>query len=70
MYLESRVDSFLAQAKGILENLTEEEFDRHRDSLIAKREEKPKNLREESERFWARISDRYYEFGRRKSSLA
>lgn len=70
MYLESRVDSFLAQAKGILENLTEEEFDRHRDSLIAKREEKPKNLREESERFWARISDRYYEFGRRKSILA
>jgi insulysin len=66
VYLETRVDSFLAQAKGILEGLTEEEFGRHRDSLIAKREEKPKNLREESERFWARISDRYYEFGKRK----
>lgn len=66
VHVESRIDAFLGQAKTLLEGLTEEEFARHKGSLIAKREEKPKNLGEETKRFWGRISDRYYEFGRRE----
>ena len=34
---------------------------------IAKKEEKPKNLGEETRRFWGSITDRYYEFGKRES---
>ena len=34
--------------------------------MIAKKEERPKNLGEETQRFLGRITDKYYEFDRRK----
>ena len=64
VYLESRIEAFLDGLKHYMEELPEEEFEKHRMSLIHKKEEKPKNLSEETTRFWARIMDRYYEFGR------
>lgn len=69
VHVESRIEAFLNQTKGLIEGLTDEEFDRHRQSLIAKREEKPKNLGDETKRFWGRILDRYYEFGKRERVL-
>ena len=61
---ESRVESFISSMSGILEKMTEDEFNKHRQSLISKREEKAKNLSEETRRYWSRVTDQYYEFGR------
>jgi insulysin len=65
-YLETRIEAFLDWMKGHLESLSEEEFEKQKESLIAKKEESPKNLGEETRRFWGRITDKYYEFDRRK----
>lgn len=66
VHVELRIENFIESLPGLLEKMTEEEFDKHRQSLIGKREEKAKNLGEETRRFWARIQDRYYEFGKRE----
>ena len=64
VHVESRVESFISSMSGILEKMTEDEFNKHRQSLISKREEKAKNLSEETRRYWSRVTDQYYEFGR------
>lgn len=67
VYVETRIEAFLDGLKEIIEEMSEEEFEKHKQSLIAKKEEKPKNLGEETKRFWGRIQDRYFEFSRRRS---
>lgn len=67
VYVETRIEAFLDGLKEIIEEMSEEEFEKHKQSLISKKEEKPKNLGEETKRFWGRIQDRYFEFSRRKS---
>ena len=67
VYVETRIEAFFDWVKDHLEKMSAEDFEEHKRSLIAKKEEKPKNLSEESKRFWSRISDRYYEFGKRAS---
>ncbi|TYJ55081.1 hypothetical protein B9479_004218 [Cryptococcus floricola] len=70
IFVETRIEAFLDGLKETLEGMSDEEFEKHRQSLIAKKEERPKNLNEESTRFWGRISDRYYEFARRENDVA
>lgn len=70
VYVESRIESFLSGLKETIENMPDAEFDRHRQALIDKKEEQPKNLGEESRRFWSRIGDKYYEFGKRQTDIA
>ncbi|KLT45842.1 hypothetical protein CC85DRAFT_239827 [Cutaneotrichosporon oleaginosum] len=70
VYVETRIESFLTGLKDIIEKMSDEEFDRQRQALIDKKEEQPKNLAEESRRFWSRISDKYYEFGKRATDIA
>jgi insulysin len=61
-YLESRIDSFLqAQATAIRE-MTNENFESHKRSVVVKRLEKLKNLDQETGRHWAQISNEYYDF--------
>ena len=66
VYVESRIEAFLDGLKAYVEEMKDEEVDKHRQSLVDKKEEKPKNLGEETGQFWSRIMDRYYEFGRRE----
>ncbi|BEI82680.1 hypothetical protein CcaverHIS002_0305480 [Cutaneotrichosporon cavernicola] len=70
VYVETRIESFLTSIKDTITNMSDEEFDRHRQALIHKKEEQPKNLGEESRRFWSRITDKYYEFGKRATDIA
>ncbi|WVF68403.1 hypothetical protein IAT40_003168 [Kwoniella sp. CBS 6097] len=69
-FVENRIESFLDGMVEYLEKMTDEEFGKHKTSLIAKKEEKPKNLSEETKRFWGRVKDRYYEFGKRQADVA
>ncbi len=65
-YLESRIDAFFDHLKGILEEMSEEEFNSHKESLIQSRLETVKNLGEESMRFWFHIHSSYYDFLQRE----
>ena len=66
-YVETRIEAFMDWLKTHIESLSEEDFEKQKGSLIAKKEERPKNLGEETQRFLGRITDKYYEFDRRKS---
>ncbi|KAL1959901.1 hypothetical protein VTO42DRAFT_569 [Malbranchea cinnamomea] len=61
-YLESRIESFLASFSATLEQMSDEEFESHKRSIINKRLEKLKNLGSESNRFWSHIGSEYYDF--------
>ena len=66
VYVETRIEAFLDSLKEYLEEMSEDDFEKNKQSLITKKEEKPKNLGEETRRYFGSIADRYYEFGRRK----
>jgi secreted Zn-dependent insulinase-like peptidase len=67
VYLETRVEAFFDYMKEFLDNLSEEEYEKHKAGVIHKKLEKPKNLHGESSRFWTAVEDGYYDFERRKS---
>ena len=61
-YLEERVNTFLLKFGLDLEQMTTEEFEGHRRSLINKRLEKLKNLESETGRLWGYIGSEYFDF--------
>ncbi|KAL8788751.1 MAG: hypothetical protein Q9195_007158 [Heterodermia aff. obscurata] len=61
-YLEERINAFLELFAGKLHNMSQEEFESHKKSLINKRLEKIKNLEQECSRFWSHISNEYFDF--------
>lgn len=63
-YLEARIDSFLASFSRSLEGMDDQEFERHKVSLVNKKLEKLKNLGQESRRLWEHITSEYYDFNR------
>lgn len=65
-YLEERINAFLALFGKTLQNMSTEEFESHKKSLINKRLEKIKNLDQESSRFWNHISGEYLDFSQRE----
>ena len=66
IYLETRIEAFLEFLKEHIEEMSDDDFAKHKAALIAKREETPKNLGEETGRFWVHVGDQFYEFGKRK----
>lgn len=64
-YLEERVDAFLDEILETLKGMTEEGFAEHKHGLEKKWTEDPKNLREETNRFWHHIDTGYFDFNRR-----
>ncbi|KAI2637372.1 peptidase M16 inactive domain-containing protein [Xylaria nigripes] len=61
-YLESRIDLFLQAQALVLRDMTDETFESHKRSVIAKRLEKVKSLDQECMRHWSSISSGYYDF--------
>lgn len=61
-YLRSRIENFLSMMSQKLQDLTEEEFENYKKTLIDKKLTKLKNLNEESGRFWNAITDGYLDF--------
>lgn len=69
-YLESRIESFLRGYGSTLENMTEEEFEGHKRSVINKRLEKLKNLGSETGRFWSHVGSEYFDFLQHETDAA
>lgn len=65
-YLEGRIDNFLNSFGKMIEELDDVKFEKHKNSLINKLKEKPKNLKEEMERLWMYIMTEYFDFDQRK----
>ena len=61
-YLEERINAFLSLFGDKLRNMSQEDFESHKKSLINKRLEKDKNLSQESSRFWDHITSEYFDF--------
>ncbi|RXK37995.1 insulysin [Tremella mesenterica] len=70
IHVENRIEAFLEWLKGHIEEMSEEEWEEHKQAIISKKQETPKNLGEETSRFWGSITDRYYEFGKRETDIA
>ena len=69
-YLEGRIDAFFDYLLGLVERMDATEFEAHRVSLIHKLLESPKNLAEETNRFWLSIQSGYYDFAHRSRDAA
>lgn len=66
-FLEERVDAFLDEMQETLQAMTDSEFQEHKHGLEKKWSEDPKNLKEETNKFWYQIDSGYLDFYRRKS---
>ena len=62
VYLEERINAFLVVYGNFLESMSEEDFEKHKSSLINRRLEKLKNLNSENGRFWTHITTGRYDF--------
>lgn len=69
VYVETRIEAFMDYLKDYIEKMTDEEFEKHRQALIKRKEEKPKNLHDEAGRFFSPIGSGFYHFGRRELRL-
>ena len=64
VYLQERIEAFIKSFTPEMQSLSDQEFEKYRKALISKREEPPKNLGEESHRYWSEISNKSYHFKR------
>ncbi|MCP4750355.1 MAG: hypothetical protein GY866_05655 [Proteobacteria bacterium] len=62
VYLQGRIDSFLEDFETSLNKISGGEFAQFQEALIARRLEQPKNLQEETHRYWNVISTRSFDF--------
>ncbi|KAI0062244.1 hypothetical protein BV25DRAFT_1804109 [Artomyces pyxidatus] len=65
VYLEERVEAFLEKMKGVIIEMSEDEFLEQKNGLEQKWREAPKNLAEETQRYWSHIDSGYLDFYRR-----
>ncbi|CAG8459644.1 11740_t:CDS:10 [Diversispora eburnea] len=64
VHLENRIEAFLDKLLNIIEEMTEEDYQKEKESLIVKKLEKPKNLYKESREYWEHIKSGLYDFDR------
>ncbi|KAF9955870.1 Insulinase (Peptidase M16) [Mortierella alpina] len=63
IHVEARIEAFLrSRIAPMLEEMTEPRFRKQVQSLVQKKLEKDKNLKEETARFWVQITSGFYHF--------
>ena len=61
-YLEGRIEHFLENFEQKIDDMSEEDFEKHKGAVISKRQEKLKNLNQENNRFWNHVFSEAYDF--------
>jgi insulysin len=61
-YLEGRIDNFLNMFEKTLEEMSDQEFEKHKSAVVSKRLEKFKNLGQEGDQFWYHVCTDVYDF--------
>lgn len=69
-YLESRIETFLSDFGSKLEEMSDQDFEGHKRSVIKRRLEKLKNLSSEASRFWTHIGSEYFDFTQNETDAA
>jgi len=69
-YLDSRIEAFLHKMGEHLEELSEEDFLKHRESLATRRLEKPKKLAHLTATWWVEMTSNQYHFDRDQVEVA
>uniref|UniRef100_A0A1B0CI75 Coenzyme PQQ synthesis protein F-like C-terminal lobe domain-containing protein n=1 Tax=Lutzomyia longipalpis TaxID=7200 RepID=A0A1B0CI75_LUTLO len=69
-YVEERMELFLDSMVEQIENMTEEEFQRHKDALAAIKLEKPRQLVSWFTKYWIEIGLQQYHFSRGHAEVA
>jgi insulysin len=69
-FLNDRIDEFLKKMATKLNDMSQEEFVRHRKAFATKRFEKPKQLGWKSGQLWSEIASREFNFDRREQEKA
>ena len=67
-HLEERVDTFVKSYREKLAGMDNKEFEAQKDALVQRLLEAPKNLGEETSRFWYHIERGYNDFLRSKDA--
>ncbi|RHZ61222.1 hypothetical protein Glove_349g91 [Diversispora epigaea] len=62
VHLENRIEAFLDKLQNIIEEMTEEDYQKQKESLIIMKLVKPKNLYNESSLYWDHIESGFYDF--------
>uniref|UniRef100_A0A8D9BMR4 Insulin-degrading enzyme n=5 Tax=Cacopsylla melanoneura TaxID=428564 RepID=A0A8D9BMR4_9HEMI len=70
LFVEERIETFLNSMKELIVNMSDEEFERHKEALSSARLEKPKKLAGRSNRFWLEITTQQYNFDRANIEVA
>eukprot|EP01101_Sappina_pedata_P000854 TRINITY_DN11001_c0_g1_i1.p1 TRINITY_DN11001_c0_g1~~TRINITY_DN11001_c0_g1_i1.p1 ORF type:complete len:972 (+),score=420.53 TRINITY_DN11001_c0_g1_i1:59-2917(+) len=65
-HLHERSVAFLSQFRQKLQEMSEEEFEKHKKAVVAEKEEKDLKISAESQKLWAEISCHQYLFERRQ----
>ena len=68
--LQRQIGLFLQQRKAQLADISQEEFNRHRNSLLSRLSEAPQNLPEQAGRYWQDIGQGYLQFDSRQQLIA
>ena len=68
-YLVHRINSFLETQRDHVGDLTDEDFEKFKESTIATAQVKDVNLLEESERAWDEVYDQFYMFDRQEKEI-
>jgi len=68
--LEQEINQFIQQRFLSIADISEQDFDRQRKAVLSKLSEQPQNLAQQAQRYWADISQNYYQFDFREQLIA
>ncbi|XP_077297040.1 insulin-degrading enzyme-like [Arctopsyche grandis] len=63
-YVESRIEAFLWHMEDYINKLSDQEYDSHRNALIAEKLKRPEMMLGRSDKFWTEIESQQYHFDR------
>ncbi|XP_075160301.1 insulin degrading metalloproteinase [Haematobia irritans] len=69
-FVEDRIETFLRNFVKVIEEMPEEEFERHKTALEVKKREKPKTVFSQFVQFYSEISLAQYHFDRNEAEIA
>uniref|UniRef100_A0A646QDK3 Insulin-degrading enzyme n=1 Tax=Hemiscolopendra marginata TaxID=943146 RepID=A0A646QDK3_9MYRI len=69
-YLNERIEAFLLKMKNYMNEMTEDQFQKHREALVCHRLEKPKKMAHRTAKFWTEIASQQYNFDRDNIEVA
>ncbi|KAK2166408.1 hypothetical protein LSH36_39g02052 [Paralvinella palmiformis] len=69
-YVEQRIEAFLHKMESYIQDLSEEQFQKHVEALADRRLEKPKKMSSQSSRYWSEIISQQYNFDRDSIEVA